>query len=103
MAEKEIITNKEEPVIEIKPETDKIVIKADPETDKIKVEVNPVKKKDWVKIGGYLIPIIALLVANMLNVEDPTEIESQMEILLSAVIGILTTVGVVKSNEKECE
>lgn len=103
MAEKEIITAKQETAVEIKPETEKIVIKADETTGDIKVEVNPVRKKDWVKIFGYLIPILALLIANMLNVEDPSEIESQMEILLSAIIGILTTVGVVKTNEKPCE
>lgn len=57
--------------------------------------------KQWMKIVGYMIPIIALVVANLLNLNDPTEIETALTGLATAILGVIGAVGIVANNDKE--
>jgi hypothetical protein len=56
--------------------------------------------KDWKKIIGYFIPIIALVIANIAKVDDPSQIEGALEIIVSGIFGLLAAIGVYQSNEK---
>lgn len=57
--------------------------------------------KQWRKIIAYLIPIIALVVANILKIDDPTELENALTVLVTAVLGVLGAVGVISNNDKD--
>lgn len=59
-----------------------------------------IKRKQWKKVIGYSIPIIALVVANMLNINDPSQIETSLVILVTAILGVLSAMGVIKNNDK---
>ncbi|WP_184322048.1 hypothetical protein [Geobacillus subterraneus] len=59
--------------------------------------------KDWKKIIGYFIPIIALVIANIAKVDDPEQIEGALEIIISGVFGLLAAIGVYQSHDKSDE
>ncbi|WP_339171423.1 hypothetical protein [Anoxybacillus sp. FSL W8-1294] len=56
--------------------------------------------KDWRKIIGYFIPIIALVIANIVKVDDPSQIEGALEIIVSGVFGLLAAIGVYQNHDK---
>jgi hypothetical protein len=56
--------------------------------------------KDWKKIIGYFIPIIALVIANIAKVDDPSQIEGALEIIVSGIFGLLAAIGVYRNNDK---
>lgn len=58
-------------------------------------------EKEWVRVIGYLIPVIALVVANLLHIEDPTELENALMVLFTAVMGVLGAVGVIATHDKD--
>ncbi|UYL93912.1 hypothetical protein PK21_gp29 [Geobacillus phage vB_GthS_PK2.1] len=58
------------------------------------------KTKDWISIIKYLIPIIALVIANISKNGDPTEIENALGMLLTAILGLLGAIGVIKNHDK---
>ncbi|MED0662182.1 MULTISPECIES: hypothetical protein [Geobacillus] len=59
--------------------------------------------KDWKKIIGYFIPIVALVIANIAKVDDPEQIEGALEIIASGVFGLLAAIGVYKTHDKNAE
>ncbi|MED3783157.1 hypothetical protein [Geobacillus stearothermophilus] len=59
--------------------------------------------KDWKKIIGYFIPIVALVIANIAKVDDPSQIEGALEIIVSGAFGLLAAIGVYKNNDKSDE
>jgi len=56
--------------------------------------------KDWKKIIGYFIPIIALVIANIAKVDDPSQIEGALEIIVSGIFGLLAAIGIYQSHDK---
>ncbi len=56
--------------------------------------------KDWKKIIGYFIPIIALVISNIAKVDDPSQIEGALEVIVSGVFGLLAAIGVYQSHDK---
>lgn len=56
--------------------------------------------KDWKKIIGYFIPIIALVIANIAKVDDPSQIEGALEVIVSGIFGLLAAIGVYRSHDK---
>lgn len=58
------------------------------------------KAKDWISIVKYLLPIIALVIAKIADAGDPTKIQNALEILLTAILGLLGAIGVIKSHDK---
>lgn len=56
--------------------------------------------KQWKKITLYLVPIVALVIANFIQVEDPAQIEESLFMLITAILGVLGAVGVVSNNDK---
>ncbi|WP_041264663.1 hypothetical protein [Geobacillus thermodenitrificans] len=59
--------------------------------------------KDWKKIIGYFIPIIALVIANIVKVDDPSQIEGALEVIVSGVFGLLAAIGVYKNHDKDSD
>lgn len=57
--------------------------------------------KQWTKIIGFMIPIIALVVANILNIDDASKIEESLTILVTAIFGVLGAVGIIANNDKD--
>lgn len=57
-------------------------------------------EKEWTKIIGYMVPVIALVAANFLQLEDTTELESSLMVVFTAIMGVLTAVGVIANNDK---
>jgi hypothetical protein len=62
-------------------------------------------QKEWAKIIGYFIPIIALVIGNILQIENTEEIQAQITqivtIGLSLVAGVIGFIGVIKSHDKK--
>jgi hypothetical protein len=61
------------------------------------------QKKDWKKIIMYFIPVIALILGNILQI-DHVQIEAILTTVGSAVIslvaGVLALIGIIKSHDK---
>jgi hypothetical protein len=62
------------------------------------------QKKDWKKIIGYFIPVLALILGNILQI-DHVQIESVLTTIGGAVIslvaGVLALIGIIKSHDKD--
>jgi hypothetical protein len=61
------------------------------------------QKKDWKKIIAYFIPVIALILGNILQI-DHVQIENILTSIGGAVIslvaGIVALIGIIKSHDK---
>ncbi|AYP68842.1 hypothetical protein BpsM61_00068 [Bacillus phage vB_BpsM-61] len=59
------------------------------------------KNKNWKKVTMYLIPVIALVVANLLRIDDPTQIESSLTILFTAILGVFSALGIIDNPDND--
>lgn len=61
-------------------------------------------EKEWMKIVGYFVPILALVIANVFQIADVAQIETQLTAIVtvtfSLIAGIIGLVGVIKNNDK---
>ena len=62
-------------------------------------------QKEWKKIIGYFIPIIALMLGNIFQIADVAEIETMITAIVGAVFtaiaGVVAIIGVIKNNDKK--
>lgn len=60
--------------------------------------------KDWKSITIYMIPVIALVLANVLQIQDVAEVERNVTAIatsgMAVVGGIITFIGIIKNNNK---
>lgn len=61
------------------------------------------KQKKWTAIIGYSIPVIALILGNVLQI-DNVQIEGALTVILtsagSVFAGVLALIGIIKSHDK---
>jgi hypothetical protein len=61
------------------------------------------KQKKWTTIIGYFIPVLALIIGNVLQI-DNVQIEGALTTILasagSVVAGVLALIGIIKSHDK---
>lgn len=60
--------------------------------------------KDWKSVIVYMIPVIALVLANILQIQDVAEVERNVTAIVTSgmatVAGIITFIGIIKNNNK---
>lgn len=62
-------------------------------------------QKEWTKVIGYFIPILALAIGNLFQIDDIKNLEGMITAIVTAILtvvfGIIGLVGVVKSHDKK--
>lgn len=62
-------------------------------------------QKEWAKIIGYFIPILALAIGNFFQIDDIKNLEGMITAvataILTAVFGVIGLIGVIKSHDKK--
>jgi hypothetical protein len=62
-------------------------------------------QKEWAKIVGYFVPILALVIANVFQISDVAEIQDRLTaivtVIFSLIAGVIGLIGVIKSHDKK--
>jgi hypothetical protein len=62
-------------------------------------------QKEWKKIVGYFIPILAVLIAQFFKIDDVAVVEGQLTAIVTAIFtavaGIIALIGIAKNNDKK--